>query len=307
MKTKHWMTGLVAGMSLLMLAACGQQAASPKPTKATSSQSSKKPVVKAIKSSSSSATSSSTSTAAASSSVAETLKPATVQEKLAMVLQAPGAGNYSLATGQTAAPVTNTVTGVPSGGAVYALGAQRMSKTPTVVLAGSDAYLFSTQSGGIPFTWVQQNALHVDLASTWARDHGTTSLEQLAQQLSIVAESQQNVVMDPNNVEMAFHQYDSDHAFTEDSSTVSGEGAQTSGFTQLEGDNQWWWGAHKADGSTAYHMSLTNIQYVGNNTYTADGSQDSPLLDAKLTFIFTSPDQYTVKSTDINYYGTFNR
>ena len=115
------------------------------------------------------------------------------------------------------------------------------------------------------------------------------------------------MVSSPTNVELAFPQYDGDHAFTEGSSTVSGDGPQTSGFTQLEGDNQWWWQANKADGSNAYHLSLTNIQYVGNSTYTADGADVGNRVSPKMTFIFTSPDQYTVKAPDINYYGTFNR
>jgi hypothetical protein len=299
MKSKRWATALLAGLCLLALGACGQ-ATSHKAAKSTISQSSKKTKKKVVKQSHSSSTRSTTS----SSSSADTIKPATLQEKLAMVLQAPGAENFASATSQSVSQTSDIVTDTPNGTVVYSLSVQHDDKTPMIVLVGNEGYLFNTQSSGIPFTWVQQNALQVDLSSTWTRDHGKTGLEQLAQQLSIVSADQQTQSTDPTNIDAVFRQYESEA--TEDSSTVSGDGPQTSSFNQLDGDDTWWWTATKADGTTAYHMSLGDIEYVGNNTYTAQASQTSPMLDAVLTITFSSPNQYRIQSTDINYDGMFN-
>ena len=220
-----------------------------------------------------------------------------------MVLQAPGADGYSSAIAQSASPVSGVVTGAPAGSVVYSLSVEHGDKTPMILLSGDDAYLFATQATGIPYTWVHQNALHVDLGSTWTSDHNSATLKQLAQQLSLVSSTQQTISTDPENIDKVFRQYTA--SFSEDSSTVSGDGAQTSALMQPDGDTLWWWQANKADGSTAYHMSLTDIQYVGNHTYTALGEQVAPPLDAHLTFTFTSWNRYTVKASDINYYGTF--
>ncbi|WP_461224827.1 hypothetical protein [Lacticaseibacillus suihuaensis] len=135
--------------------------------------------------------------AAASASRAAAAKPpraATVAEKLALVLLAPGAekqamsGQQLLESGDkvTATPSTGLGPDVPAGSHAYDLSLSFEGKTPTITIVGDHAYMVASQVA-VPYAYMKQKGVHVDLAAAWQKQFKSKDLAKLVKQLTVKA------------------------------------------------------------------------------------------------------------------------
>ncbi|WP_461214483.1 LptM family lipoprotein [Lacticaseibacillus sp. GG6-2] len=291
-------------------AACGNKpAASP----ASSTKSSK--VVKPE------ATDTSKRTSSSMSAVAKPTRQASVAEKIALVLLTPGAEQYSmtgsrlLSSGDQETATLNGggfCQGAPSGSVVYALSLEHENKTPFVVMTGDQAYLFASQSP-VPYDFLTKHALRVDLNTAWQKNFQSADLTKLSKQISIgqtqeaagtdstATESDSDSDSD-GTAETAFDILKNNYStvYTEDSSTVSGSGPMTS---QFDASGRLAWVSDDADGNIKYSFDVSDVQPAGAGSYliTLDNGY-------QMTFTPTSDgSSYTLRCTDLNYYGKFNR
>ncbi|WP_262315834.1 hypothetical protein [Lacticaseibacillus parakribbianus] len=135
--------------------------------------------------------------AAASASRAAAAKPpraATVAEKLALVLLAPGAekqamsGQQLLESGDkvTATPSSSLYSDVPAGSHAYYLSLSFEGKTPTITIVGDHAYMVASQVA-VPYAYMKQKGVHVDLAAAWQKQFKSQDLAKLVKQLTVKA------------------------------------------------------------------------------------------------------------------------
>lgn len=248
----------------------------------------------------------STTSSESNSADAKPTQAPNVSEKIAMLLMSDGAANYSLTgdellssgtTEMAKADTKEIYEGLPNGAKVYSLSEQKAEKTPFVVIDGDTGYLFSAQSPA-PFSYVAGNALKIDFATNWDQQFNNSDLASLASQIN-VDDTTDSTTSDDPFVSLANYTDE----FNEDSATVSGSGPMTSQFI-MEGDTYHWL-SKDSNGDVKYDMTLTNMHDNGGGNYTLDAVDDNGTTYT-LTMI-QNGDDYTIKSSDINYYGRFDR
>ncbi|WP_461215628.1 hypothetical protein [Lacticaseibacillus sp. GG6-2] len=317
MKISKWLLPAMLVAIGIGTTACGGQVQGPK-DKAQSSQQSvtKKSSSKLLSESSSSEAESSK---ASSSSQSQTTRQPTVTEQLALVLLASGSSSYTTSGSdllaqdahETATSSPQEVDDKPGSVSVYALSIQQDDKIPFIMIDGDQAYLFSTQSPE-PYDGIRANALHVDLASAWQKLASSADLASVASRLTVKQASSDASSQADDTIIQALERVSG--TATEDPSTVSGQGKQTSDFYRpgSQSESPWFWTTAYVDGSDGgYNVMLDKITNqggdgTGGQILVAHGYEDTTDTDFNLTIDIINGHTYTLKSSELNYYGKFN-
>ncbi|WP_461214484.1 hypothetical protein [Lacticaseibacillus sp. GG6-2] len=266
--------------------------------------------------------------ASSSSSSAPTRNP-TTEQQLALVLLANGASRYTpsgqaIIDGSLPTQVTHNdalITDAPTGSMTYAMPQAANTKTqPVIVINGDTAYLGQTD-GSMSFTELKNNSLSVDLASQWDKLWQSSDLAKLVKQISVVEASpdtSSSSARDDSQDDSGISS-DSDAVwqqmsgqFIEDASTVSDGAPQLNLINEQDGE--WEWVAHHyRDGAPKYQYVVGHLSHTGGDGQGGQifaGTAYSPFNPddtINVTFDLINANTYTVRSTDINYYGKFNR
>jgi hypothetical protein len=208
----------------------------------------------------------STKAATSHSTTAPTRQPST-EEKIAMVLMAPGAAKYATDastilqsnTPDTATPTNHAVYGtVPSGTTGYSLSANVRNVASFVVISGDQAYLYAGQAA-LKYEDLKAQALNVNLQTTWQKAYKNTELSRLAALIKVGTNQDSAPVTQTTPtlkitspqaaIAYAMQQYPTDSG-VKMSYSVMMSGDMSSFTTSLNQDHYYWLRG-KHEGSTA--------------------------------------------------------